>query len=394
MRAVAYGINLSRRAGMLIVWPAPSAGPTTGEAYRMDAERKITVKIPAAIQQKIESGDYKLRGSELRDRRGRIVGNLKSLETPPENFFSPQIFVSFQQYSFVSITAVSIELRNYIDEKMQALSALDSKLDKVLERQTSELFADVSAFSENFQSLSERSVLVDEKITFASGVKAASRLASNLNSYFKEYLNLTEVWYGSEYDSVTYESCLRDRNPRLNLPVTKSKFKRFSKSHAHAFSYAFLEVLNGLNVLSIIFNGKIHARYEENLETLERALRDILNKLINGLEQEGDIYSMMYSVDEANQYYKVDVIRIQAIQGSDTVQELICRSYGKISRKDRDLDRLDSIYDIVELLEEIGNLKARSTSLEFIDLLDSPEVTALKEALFKGGEAPAQLGHA
>lgn len=360
----------------------------------MDAERKITVKIPAAIQQKIESGDYKLRGSELRDRRGRIVGNLKSLETPPENFFSPQIFVSFQQYSFVSITAVSIELRNYIDEKMQALSALDSKLDKVLERQTSELFADVSAFSENFQSLSERSVLVDEKITFASGVKAASRLASNLNSYFKEYLNLTEVWYGSEYESVTYESCLRDRNPRLNLPVTKSKFKRFSKSHAHAISYAFLEILNGLNVLSIIFNGKIHARYEENLEILERALRDTLNKLINGLEQEGDIYSMMYSLDEAKEYYTVDVIRIQTIHGSDTFQELIRRSYGKISRADRDLDRLDSIYDVVGLLEEIGNLKARSTSLEFIDLLDSPEVTALKEALFKGGEAPAQLGHA
>ena len=360
----------------------------------MDAERKITVKIPAAIQQKIESGDYKLRGSGLRDRRGRIVGNLKSLETPPENFFSPQIFVSFQQYSFVSITAVSIELRNYIDEKMQTLSALDSKLDKVLERQTSELFADVSAFSENFQSLSERSRLVDEKITFASGVKAASRLASNLNSYFKEYLNLTEVWYGSEYESVTYESCLRDRNPRLNLPVTKSKFKRFSKSHAHAISYAFLEILNGLNVLSIIFNGKIHARYEENLEILERALRDTLNKLINGLEQEGDIYSMMYSLDEAKEYYTVDVLRIQTIQGSDTFQELIRRSYGKISRADRDLDRLDSIYDVVGLLEEIGNLKARSTSLEFIDLLGSPEVTALKEALFKGGEAPAQLGHA
>ncbi|WP_350612599.1 hypothetical protein [Pseudomonas sp. HY7a-MNA-CIBAN-0227] len=379
---------------MLIVWPAPFAGLTTGEAYRMDAERKITVKIPAAIQQKIESGDYKLRGSELRDRRGRIVGNLKSLETPPENFFSPQIFVSFQQYSFVSMTAVSIELRSYIDERMQALSALDSKLDKVLERQTSGLFADVSAFSENFQSLSERSLLVDEKITFASGVKAASSLASNLNSYFKEYLNLTEVWYGSGYESVTYESCLRERNPRLSLPVTKSKFKRFSKSHAHAISYAFLEVLNGLNVLSIIFNGKIHARYEENLEILERALRDILNKLIDGLEQEGDIYSMMYSVDEASKYYKVDVIRIQSIQGSDTVQELIRRSYGKISRDDRDVDRLDSIYDVVGLLEEIGNLKARSTSLEFIDLLDSPEVTALKEALFKGGEAPAQLGHA
>lgn len=360
----------------------------------MDADRNITVKIPAAIQQKIESGDYKLRGSELRDRRGRIVGNLKSLETPKKNFFSPQIFVSFQQYSFVSMTAVSIELRSYVDEKMQALSALDSKLDKILERQTSGLFADVSAFSENFQSLGERSVLVDEKITFASGVKAASGLASNLSSYFKEYLNSTEVWYGGGYESVTYESCLRDRNPKLSLPITGSKFKRFSKSHAHAISYAFLEVLNGLNVLSIVFNEKVHPRYEENLGILERALRDILSKLIDGLEREGDIYHMMYSLDEADQYYEVDVLRIQSIQGSDTVQKLIRRSYGKISRKDRDLDRLDSIYDVVGLLEEIGNLRARSTSLEFIELLDSPEVTALKEALFEAGEAPAQLGHA
>jgi hypothetical protein len=393
-RAVACGINLSRPAGMLIAWPAPFAGPTTREAYRMDAERNITVKIPAAIQQKIESGDYKLRGSELRDRRGRIVGNLKSLEASPNNFFSPQIFVSFQQYSFVSMTAVSIELRSYVDEKMQALSALDSKLDKILERQTSGLFADVSAFSENFQSLGERSVLVDEKITFASGVKAVSSLASHLNSYFKEYLNLTEVWCRGGPESVTYESCLRDRNPMLNIPIIRSKFKRFSKSHAHALSYAFLEVLNGLNVLSIIFNGKVHARYEENLGILERALRDTLSKLIDGLEQEGDIYRMMYSLDEVDEYYEVDVLRIQSIQGSDIVQKLISRSHGKISRDHRDFDRLDSIYHVVGLLEEIGNLRVRSTSLEFIDLLDSPEVTALKGALFEGEEAPAQLGHA
>lgn len=355
----------------------------------MDAEKNITVKIPTAIQQKIESGDYKLRGSELRDRRGRIVGNLKSLETPPEKFFSPQIFVSFQQYSFVSMTAVSIELRNHVDERMQALSALDGKLDKIIERQTSSLFAAVSAFSENFKSLGERSVLVDEKYTFSSGVKAVSALASNLNSYFKEYLNATEVWYGDMYKPVTYESCLGERNPSLNLPVTRSKFKLFNESHAYTISYAFLEVLNGLNLLSIVFNAKVHPRYEENLVMLERALRETLNKLIYGLEEEGDIYGMMYSLDSANEYYPLNILRIQDVQGDDILQKLIRRSYGKISQDERDHNRLGSIYDVVGLLEEISNLRERVTSLDCIELQDSPEVAALSGALF--GEPPYKL---
>ncbi|MGE1152110.1 hypothetical protein [Pseudomonas kitaguniensis] len=348
----------------------------------MDSEKHITVKIPPQIQQKIDSGDYKLRGSELRDKRGRIVGNLESLETPLNNYFSPQIFVSFEQYSFVSVTAVSFELRSYVETKMQVLSALDSKLDTLIERQTCSLFADVGTFTENFRSLGERSVLVDEKTTFASGVKAASGLAANLVSYFKEYVNSTEVWYGSEYESISYEGYLRKRDSRLNLPVKKTKFKLFSNSHAYAMSYAFLEILNGLNLLSIVFNGRVNPRYEENLDALEAALRDVLEKLIQGLGNDPDIYSMMYSLDSSDRYYEVDVFRIQGVQDTDVVQKLISRSFGKISRDERDFDRLSSIYEVVGILEEIRNLRARATSLNSIQLPGSPEVAALQVALF------------
>lgn len=348
----------------------------------MDTEKNIVVKIPAPIQEKIDREEYKLRGTQLRDRSGRIVGNLEALEAPENKYFSPQIFVSFEQYSFVSVTAVSIELRNYVENKMLALSALDSKLDTIIERQTAILFASVDTFSEHFRSLCEGSVLVDNKATYSSGLIAATEIAANLSSYFNDYVNSTEVWNDNDYQPVTYESYMRGRDPKWRHSIRRSKFKLFSDSHAYAVSYAFIEILNGLNLLSIVFDGKVYTSYSRNLDLLETFLGDTLQKLIDGLCGEGDIYEMMYGVDEYNKYFEVDVLRIQEIQGVEILQGLISRFFGKTSRSERDFDRLNSIYEVVKLLEEIRNLRVRATSLESIQLPGSPEVAALKSALF------------
>ena len=96
---------------------------------------------------------------------------------------------------------------------------------------------------------------------------------------------------------------------------------------------------------------------------------------------------MMYGVDEYNKYFEMDVLRIQEIQGTEIVQGLISRFFGKASRNDRDFNRHDSIYEVVGLLEEIRNLRMRATSLESIQLPGSPEVAALKGALFGENDA-------
>lgn len=348
----------------------------------MDTEKNIVVKIPAPIQEKIDREEYKLRGTQLRDRNGRIVGNLEALEAPENKYFSPQIFVSFEQYSFVSVTAVSIELRNYVEAKMRDLSAMDSKLNTIIERQTASLFTSVDTFSEHFRSLREGNVLISPQATFSLGIEAACELTLNLGSYFNGYVNSTEVWYGLANQPTTYGDYLRGLDPLLNLPVKKSRFKPFSDSPACALSYAFLEVLNGINLLSIVFNGKVHSPCGKSLDVLEAYLRDTLEKLIDGIGDEGDIYGMMYANDEKDQYCKVDVLRIQDILGVEIIQGLISRVFGHLSRDERDFARLKSIYAVVDLLEEIRNLRMRTTSLEFIQLPGSPEVAALKSALF------------
>jgi hypothetical protein len=59
----------------------------------MDSEKQLTVKIPAELQPKLDSDDYVIRGSQVRDKLGKIVCNLESLEAPshlnsPLRYFS------------------------------------------------------------------------------------------------------------------------------------------------------------------------------------------------------------------------------------------------------------------------------------------------------------------
>lgn len=358
----------------------------------MDTEKYIAVQIPIELKSKIDDGEYTLLGTQVRDKSGRIVCNLKALEKQGENYYSPQIFVSFQQYSFVSATAISTNLRQQLDDKMRSLSSMEEKLDRMLSRQTSSLYAEVQIFNEHFENLGEKSNLTDEKQAFSTGVKAAV-LGAAMDSYFKEYIDSVEVWSGYDNESMTYGEYKREPQGAKvykgykRPSIEKTKFKRFSNFDANPLAYAFLEVLNGLNLLSINYNKRVYSRYLENLEALDHTLRDLLAKLVDGLGKEGSIYDMMYVLDRDNKFEKIDILRIQKARDQDILQSLISRSFGKENSPYRDQERLESIYNVIDILEEISNLKERAMSLESIKLENSPEVKALQYALFCAGES-------
>ncbi|MEW5506010.1 hypothetical protein [Pseudomonas antarctica] len=351
----------------------------------MDVEKNISVNIPAEFQTKIDSGEYVLRGSQLRDKRGRIVRNLEALEAPESLHFSPKIFISFEQYSFVSVAAVPQSLKLELNSARQQMLSLEHKLDTLLLRQTNEISSAIANFNEHFLSLGEQSKLTNEGTAFSAGVAVASLLATNIGSYINEYLDSTDVWVGQDWKEVSYADFRKKDTTYYNPSISKSKFKRFKQHDANFFVYSFLDVLNNLNILSIVYDGKVYPRYEINLVALEDKLRSLLRKLVGGLDKEKDIFTMMYETDSADRYMSVDIACILKYDSSFSLHDLLLRNYQRRVSVDRDMDRLDSIMDVITLLKEIENLRLRGASLDSINLIGSPDVVALKESIFGNG---------
>jgi hypothetical protein len=353
------------------------------ELADMSIENIIEVKIPVEMQSKIDAGDYSIKGTQIRDKKGRIVKNLESLAVDDSHYFSPQIFIRFDQSVIVSNTTISVNLQNRLDEERTKLTLLDGKIDTLLERQGNELIAIVSEFNENFTCLLEGNKLVDEKTTYSTGVKAASLLASNIESYLEEYIHSTHVEYeGSIYGSDYGAYNLKYHENKWPPSITENKFKRFRECHGSYLTYSFINIINSINILSITYNGKPFARYSTNLIVLEKQLRSVLERLIEGLGKERDIFDMMFSTDNGDYYFKIELERLLRQLPKIDIHDLILRNYSKQINIKRDHDRLSSIMDIVSILEEIENLKSRNESLEALDL-DTPEdLATVKKLIF------------
>jgi broad specificity phosphatase PhoE len=352
----------------------------------MNYEKQLTVKIPAEMQPKLDNREYTIDGTQVRDKLGRFVCNLESLETPDHLYFSPQIFVSFEQYCFISINAVSNRLKLDLESNKSQLSSLENKIDTILERQTGNLIALISDFNEHFASLGEKSKLTDEKSAFSSGVKAATAIAANFGSYLNEYLDSTDVRFGPSMTETTFGQYRKEKHGTWDA-IKDSKFGRFQKFDINYLAYSLLNILNNLNLLSITYDSRIHPRYEESLQEIERQLTDVLTRLVNGFGDGQDIFSMMFATATKENSNEIDVKRILRFDSSYSLNDLIIRSYPRGTNIKRDVDRFKSIGDILDLLEEIENLRNRASSLSSIQLASSPDVAALKTTLFGSNDA-------
>lgn len=210
--------------------------------------KNIEVLIPESIQNKIDDGDYKITGTQVRDKKGRIVCNLDSLDSGEGKFFSPRIFQRFENCTFLSYSIVSIELQKALRANQSKIRELDFKIDKVLSRQTNDLISAIVDFDEHFNSLMEGSKLTSEKETFQSGVKAASLLASHIESYLNDFKDSTIIFHcETSYKGETYSQYLQREN--YKPPVTRRKTSRFMDHQANFFAYSFLNVINNINIL-------------------------------------------------------------------------------------------------------------------------------------------------
>lgn len=356
---------------------------TSVRSIMSNITKNIEVLIPELIQKKIDAGDYNIKGTQVRDNRGRIVCNLDSLDSSDDKYFSPYIFQVFEDCTFISCSIVSSKLQDELRQAQYSISELNSKIDKVMIRQTNDLVGAVSDFDEHFNSLMEGSKLTSEKETFQSGVNAATRLASQIESYLVDFQDSTVIFHSqSSYKGETYSEYIK--RGKYKPKVDRRKSPRFCSHKANFFAYSFLKVLNNINILSIAYDKKIFARYEENLDALKDKLKKLLDFLIKAICGEGDIYYICYSMRSYDvKNAPMDIERVIRHDENLEIHELIFRNFPKHTNFKYDENRLKSIYDIIDLLEEIENLKSRSEQIRDLELSDLSEIADIKYEIFK-----------
>ena len=349
----------------------------------VDSIKSINLHIPEEMQQKIDNGDYKLYGSEVRDKRGRMVCNLKTLEIDEQHYFSPQLFISFEQYTFVANSAVSKELEKKLESIKQSFLVQNDKIDQIIQRQENNLISKITDFNVHFLTLEKKSILTDEKNTFKSAVESASLIAQNIQLYIDCYIGETIVYQGNEWQDKSFSQYSNDQN-KYKAKITKSKFNLFTQSKAFYFSLCFIDIINKLNILSLTYDERTYEKYIENLSALKEKLTELLIKLIYGLGIEGDIYQMAYTKDSRNYYCKLDIEKLLKYDSKNDINSIIVRDYGSVQEKYFDENRLSSIYSVITILEDIDNLIKRSDDLKDMDipsLVDS-DIKEIKRLIF------------
>lgn len=347
----------------------------------MNSAKNIQVNIPSAVQERIDAGDYFLRGNQVRDKKGRIVSNLETLEIDENHYFSQNIFVSIESYAFTSISTVSSRLQEDLKDVKNRTISVENKIDRILNSKTNDLVSAISTFDEHFNSLKERSKLTTEKETFTTGVAAASLLANNIASYIEDYLGEAIVHHDPhDYRGEKYSAFL-GRDQRFPPTIVKSEFLDFKNSQAFYFIYSFINLINNLNIIFLCYDSKPFPRYKDNLSSINEQLLKLTSRLIKGLGSEGDIYEMCYATDNRGLYHPLDIERIIKYDDTD-IHTLILRNFKKMVDVHFDQNRVSSVVAVITVMEDIENLLKRYEHLSQLQLNDSPELYEIKKLVF------------
>ncbi len=349
-----------------------------------DTEKIIQVNIPAEIQERIDKNELKLIGTQVRDARGRIVCNLTSLERPQGLSFSPNITVNFENCAFISGALIAPSLQDALDAQRKEFLSNTLKINRVLENQKNDLVAAVAKFDATFQVLLNGSSLISQSDAFSSGLESATLLASHLGSYVQDYIDSTTVYHHRATE--TYQEYKHGTYLRPPI-ITRRKFESFTDHQANFFAYSFLQILNKINIISMCYDRKILFNYFDNLDALEKTLVEALNFVMYEMGNEGDIYQMCYRSIEGNAARSgVNDVRLERIKKYDKVNDwgsLIARSSetGKVTHYDP--ERLSSIEALIDILEDIANLRQRALQFNGVQLDGLSELAAIRRLLFK-----------
>ncbi len=335
---------------------------------------KIELLVPSEIDKKLQEGDYSRQGSIIRDKSGRIVCNLSSLDVDETHYFSRNIFVNFNQYCIFSASTIPEKLTKDLQGHGASLNTIELRL-------KNQIIASISIFRDLFSALIEKSDLTDQKQTFKSGVEAAALIAVNMQDFIEKYIDSTVIYEKNKhyYNNAPLYSEIRSNR---YITASKTEFSCLRKSDAFYFIYNFLDIINSINIISLFYDKKLYSRYEENIYQIKSIMMALLSRLVNGLVGEGTIYAMYYTNHHASEK-RIDIGRILKFDDSHTLDDVVLKSNPALEKPVYwDNNRINSIIAVIEILEEIESLLLRSKNIEPPTLFNFIEDCNLERLIF------------
>lgn len=343
-------------------------------------EMSIKAILTDTIKKQIDDGMVKIEGLQLRDARGRFTTPLNTLIVKEDLKYSPALMVQFQNEFLVTLSVINRDIRSGFREQSEKLFRIERKLDQVIKNDMDRLNADVNFFFSEVADLdkhdSERT-----KQLLVNGGKTAALLAQKLCQFMGEYIdgmtcrNGRNVDYAVTYGEFKCGEVDKDKFYWRSRGIVE--YPRFKGSSAEVYTNAFLEMLNSLNILSLVHRGRNTPDYLTNLEGIKKELMRLLKTLaVDDLQKEffegyPGFRDMCYQLcPDYNDGQRLgfrgnsEAERLRAYFSEFSSDQLAVRGCVKGDFPVSQDENLHcAITEILNMLESIENLKMRASSL-------------------------------
>lgn len=339
-------------------------------------EISVRAILTDTIKKQIENGLLKIDGVQLRDSRGKFTTPLNTLMVKDELKYSPALMLQFQSEFLVTLSVINRDIRAGFREQSEKLFRIERKLDQLIKNEMDRLNAEVNFFFSEVADLDQHDYARAERLLF-DGSKTAALLAQKLDQFMDEYVDSMQLQ--SHYNhALTYGESKRGATDKSYLYSNAFVvYPCFKGSPAEIYTQAFLEMLNSLNILSLIHRDRNMPDYLVNLEAVKDKLLRLLKTLsVDDLQKHfgqdhpgfRDMCYQLYHDYQDNRRLKYrgnpEAGRLSVFFNEFSSDALAVRERIENNFKVYQDEHLHSaITEILNMLESIENLKTRVSTL-------------------------------
>ncbi|HGS5404828.1 TPA: hypothetical protein ACMDTS_002814 [Vibrio cholerae] len=360
-------------------------------------EVSIRAILTDTIKKQIENGSLKIDGVQLRDSRGKFTTPLNILMVKDELKYSSALILQFQNEFLVTLSVINRDIRAGFREQSEKLSRIERKLEQLIKNEMDRLNAEVNFFFSEVADLEQHDHARAERLLF-DGSKTVALLAQKLDQFMDEYVDSMQLQntHNSSQHLTYGESKRETTDKRYRYSNDIVVYPCFKCSTTEVYTLAFLEMLNSLNILSLIHRNRNMPDYLVNLEGVKDKLVGLLKKLAVddlqkhfGQEHPGfrDMCYQLYPNYQDNRYFKYrgnpEAGRLSVFFNEFSSDALAVRERVEHNSSVYQDEHLHSaITEILNILESIENLKTRVTTLPDTEEERSKAILVLSDKFY------------
>lgn len=360
-------------------------------------EVSVRAILTNAIKKQIDDGILKIEGLQLRDSRGKFTTPLNTLMVKEEHTYSPALMVQFQNEFLVTLSVINRDIRAGFREQSEKLTRIERKLERLIINEMDRLNAEVNFFFSEAADLDKCDTGRAEQLLLNGG-KTAALLAQKLGQFMDEYIDgMASRNRYNPNDAVSFGELKMGAMDKFYWRSTGIvEYPCFKGSTAEVYTHALLEMLNTLNILSLIHRGRNTPDYLINLEGIKDKLVVLLETLaVKDLQKRFNSESPGFRDMCYQLYPDYNDNKLLSYRGNPEAERLSVyfsdfssnalavreRTQG-VSAVDQDEHLHCAISEILNMLVSIENLKMRASTFPYTEEERVQAISALSDKFF------------